>query len=81
MPGSVNDVGIITSPNGKDHVLIVVFTKGGKTSTMNQRERAVADITRTVYRDLIGWAPFRRARGDSRSTWTGITRQPFFADE
>jgi beta-lactamase class A len=64
MPGTVNDVGIITSPNGKDHVLIVVFTKGGKTSTMNQRERAVADITRTVYRDLIGWEPFRRARGE-----------------
>lgn len=64
MPGTVNDVGIITSPNGKDHVLIVVFTKGGKTSTMNQRERAVADITRAVYRDLIGWTPFRRGRGE-----------------
>jgi beta-lactamase class A len=62
MPGTVNDVGIITSPNGKDHVLIVVFTKGGKTSTMTQRERAVASITRTVYRDFVGWSPFRRAR-------------------
>lgn len=62
MPGTVNDVGIITSPDGKHHVLIVVFTKGGRTSTMNQRERAVASITRTVYRDFVGWSPFRRAR-------------------
>jgi beta-lactamase class A len=62
MPGTVNDIGIITSPDGKDHVLIVVFTKGGRTSTMNQRERAVASITRTVYRDFVGWSPFKRAR-------------------
>ena len=62
MPGTVNDVGIITSPNGRDHVLMVVFTKGGKTSTMNQRERAVADITRAVYRDLVGWQPARKKR-------------------
>lgn len=64
MPGTVNDVAIITSPNGRDHVLMVVFTKGGKTSTMNQRERAVADITRAVYRDLVGWQPARKRRGE-----------------
>lgn len=62
MPGTVNDIGVITSPDGKDHVLIVVLTKGGKSSTMNQRERAVASITRAVYRDFVGWSPFRRPR-------------------
>jgi beta-lactamase class A len=62
LPGTVNDVAIITSPNGRDHVLIVVFTKGGRSSTMNQRERAVAEITREVYRHLIGWAPARSKR-------------------
>jgi len=60
LPGTVNDVALITSPNGRDHVLIVVFTKGGRSSTLNQRERAVAEITREVYRDLIGWTPVRR---------------------
>ncbi|HUP49824.1 MAG TPA: class A beta-lactamase [Thermoanaerobaculia bacterium] len=60
MPGTVNDAGIITSPDGRDHVLIVVFTTGGRTSTMNQRERVVSTITRAVYRDFVGWSPFRR---------------------
>jgi beta-lactamase class A len=55
LPGTVNDVGVITSPNGKDHVLIAVFTKGGRASTLSQRERAVASITRAIYRDFIGW--------------------------
>ena len=55
LPGTVNDVGVITSPNGRDHVLIAVFTKGGRTSTLTQRERAVASITRAVYRDFVGW--------------------------
>ena len=64
LPGMVNDVGIVTSPNGKDHVLIAVFTKGGRTSTMTQRERAVASITRAIYRDFTGWpeAPRKSAR-------------------
>ena len=61
LPGTVNDVGIITSPNGRDHILIVVFTKGGKTSTTTQRERAVALITRALYREFVGWTPWRRA--------------------
>ena len=61
LPGMVNDVGIVTSPNGKDHVLIAVFTKGGKTSTMTQNERAVASIARAIYRDFIGWPDKGRA--------------------
>ena len=65
MPGTVNDAGIITSPDGRDHVLIVVFTKGGRTSTLTQRERVVSDITRAVYRDYVGWAPFRRTSARS----------------
>lgn len=53
MPGTVNDVGIITSPDGRQHVLIAVFTKGGRTSTLTQRERAVSTITRAVYREFV----------------------------
>ena len=61
MPGTLNDVAIVTSPDGRNHVLIVVFTKGGKVSTLTQRESAVARITRALYRDFVGWTPWRRA--------------------
>ncbi|HUP46037.1 MAG TPA: class A beta-lactamase [Thermoanaerobaculia bacterium] len=61
LPGTVNDAGIITSPDGRHHVLIVVFTKDGRTSTMTQRERAVSLITRSLYREFVGWTPWRRA--------------------
>ena len=60
MPGTVNDVGIITSPDGRHHVLVAVFTKGGRTSTMTEREKVVADITRAIYRDFVGWTPYER---------------------
>src|SRR6185369_8854220 len=30
MPGTVNDVGIITSPDGVNHIAIAIFVKGSK---------------------------------------------------
>jgi beta-lactamase class A len=64
LPGAANDVGIITSPNGRDHVAIAVFTRGGgNRSTLTQRERAVASITRAVYRDLVEWPSGKAASG------------------
>ena len=46
--GVVNDIGVITLPNGLGHVAISVFTKGF-TKREEDAERAVAEISRTVY--------------------------------
>ena len=52
MPGTVNDVGIITSPDGRQHIILAVLTKAGRKSTLEQREAVIADITRAVYAHL-----------------------------
>jgi beta-lactamase class A len=52
MPGTVNDAGIITSADGHHHIILVVLTKAGRKSTVEQREAVIADITRAVYRDF-----------------------------
>lgn len=52
--GLLNDVGIITSPDGKNHLLIAVFTKGGREATTTQRERTISTIAREIYQGLIG---------------------------
>jgi beta-lactamase class A len=49
MPGTMNDVGIITSPDRKHHIAIAIFTKAAKRSTDAERERVVAEIARNVY--------------------------------
>ena len=49
MPGTVNDVGIITSPDNRNHIVIAVLTKAGRKSTLEEREAVIADITRAVY--------------------------------
>jgi beta-lactamase class A len=49
MPGTVNDAGIITSPDGRHHIVLVVLTKSGRKSTLEQREAVIAEITRAVY--------------------------------
>jgi beta-lactamase class A len=49
MPGTVNDAGIITSPDGRHHIVIAVLTKAGRKSSLEQREAVIADITRAVY--------------------------------
>ena len=46
--GVVNDVGVITLPNGLGHVAISVFTKGF-TRREEDAERAIAEVSRTIY--------------------------------
>lgn len=52
MPGTVNDVGIVTSPDGKDHVVIVVLSKGG-TSEEKVREDDVAAAAKAAYNAVL----------------------------
>jgi beta-lactamase class A len=52
MPGVVNDAAIVTSPDGKDHVVIVVFSKSG-TSAEKVREDDVAAAAKKAYRQLL----------------------------
>lgn len=51
MPGTLNDTGIIRLPNG-EHVVIAVFTKGSKKSTVEERENDVAAATRAALKAL-----------------------------
>lgn len=53
MPGVVNDASIVTSPDGKDHVVIVIFSKAG-TSSETKREDDVAAVAKKVWRELVG---------------------------
>lgn len=46
--GTTNDVGIITLPDGRGHVAIAVLVKAS-TKNVPERERAIAEITRTLY--------------------------------
>lgn len=48
MGGTTNDVGLITLPEGAGHVAIAVFVKAS-TKEQPERERAIAEIARTVY--------------------------------
>jgi beta-lactamase class A len=54
MPGTTNDVGIITSPDGEDHIAIAVFTKASKSDVTRDAEDDIAAITRAVYAELLG---------------------------
>src|SRR5262249_5639543 len=38
MPGTLNDAAIVTSPDGKHHIAILVFTKGSKIEDVEQRD-------------------------------------------
>lgn len=53
--GTVNDVGVITLPDGKGQVVIAVFIKESD-APMEQRERAIAEIARSV-RDYFLFSP------------------------
>lgn len=53
--GSVNDVGVITLPQGKGHVVISVFIKQSA-APVEARERVIAEIARSV-RDFYLFAP------------------------
>jgi beta-lactamase class A len=48
MAGTTNDVGIITLPDGAGHLALAVFIKGS-TKDVPERERAIAEIARTIY--------------------------------
>ena len=53
MPGTVNDAAIVTSPDGKDHIILVIFTKAG-TSPEKKREDDVAAAAKSLYHKLLG---------------------------
>ena len=46
--GIINDVGIITLPNGAGHIAIVVFIKGSK-SSVAECEHSIAEVARSAY--------------------------------
>ena len=52
MPGTTNDVGIITTPDGKQHIAIAIFTKGSKRDVTSEAEDDIAAIARLVYETL-----------------------------
>jgi beta-lactamase class A len=51
MPGTANDVAIVASPDGKDHVVIAIFSKSGK-AKLEDREDDIAAVAREVWREL-----------------------------
>jgi beta-lactamase class A len=46
--GIINDVGVVTLPNGAGHIAIVVFIRGSK-SSVAECERSIAEVARSVY--------------------------------
>lgn len=55
MPGTRNDVGIVTAPDGT-LILIAVFTKGGVRSSEDKRGEVISQIARRVYDHFTGAA-------------------------
>jgi beta-lactamase class A len=51
MPGTLNDAGIITSPDGKHHIVMVVFSKWSR-GTEAERAKVVAAMTKAAYEGL-----------------------------
>jgi beta-lactamase class A len=51
MPGTLNDVGLITSPDGKHHIAIAIFTKWSRGTDVD-RAKVVAAMAKAVYDDL-----------------------------
>jgi len=49
MPGTFNDVGIITSPDGKHHIAIAMFVKGSKST---EDEKVIAKTAKRIYATL-----------------------------
>ncbi len=54
--GTVNDVGVITLPDGLGHVAIAVFIKASAVPVV-QRERLIADLGRAIYDYMLIQAP------------------------
>ena len=53
--GTVNDVGIVNLPDGGGHVVLALFVKQG--TKPEDRERAIAQISRAVYDYFLFAAP------------------------
>lgn len=53
--GIINDVGVITLPNGAGHIAIVVFIKGSKSSPA-ESERSIAEVARCAYDHFLSRA-------------------------
>jgi len=51
MPGTANDVAIITLPNG-EHIALAIFTKGSKRDVTKEAEEDIRAITRKVLEEL-----------------------------
>jgi beta-lactamase class A len=49
MPGVFNDVGLITSANGKHHIAIAVFTKQAATQNDDVALKVVSQVAREIY--------------------------------
>jgi beta-lactamase class A len=56
MPGTVNDAAIVTSPDGKNHIVLVIFSKAG-TSPEKKREDDVAAVAKKVWQELVARKP------------------------
>ena len=52
MGGAINDVGIVTLPDGAGHVIVSVFVNTLRSTTW-RRERTIAEMTRLMY-DYFG---------------------------
>jgi beta-lactamase class A len=55
MPGTRNDVGIVTAPDGT-LIVIAVFTKAGVRSSEDKRGEVISQIARRVYDHFTGAA-------------------------
>ncbi len=66
MPGTTNDAGIITSPDGKHHIAVVVFVKGAKERD-DVIEAAIASVGRQLYDALIAETDSGPIRQSSRA--------------
>ena len=53
MPGTTNDVGIIVSPDGKQHVVVAIFGKASRRDVTREAEEDIAAIARKVW-TLLG---------------------------
>jgi beta-lactamase class A len=56
LAGTAYDVGVITLPDGKGCIALVVFVKGSE-APIKTRERVIADIARLVYDYFLLSAP------------------------
>ena len=52
MPGTMNDAGIVTSPDGKNHLVLVIFTKAAKSSD-EKGESDIAAVAAKAYEELM----------------------------